>query len=320
MKHVVHWGASAYTTADELEVERQMVRDLGLSWSEWADKRSLPPDLAQADVLVVSSSVRVTAEVLDSFAGSLILTTTSGYDHLDLARCRVRGIQVARMPLARRDAVIEHSLGMMIALMRRFSSLQGAAEQGRWARGELPTMGPVSLQGATVAVIGLGVIGQKMAELLHVLGAEVLGVDIRSPGCQICEVPLEIALKKADVLTAHCSLTPSSNGLLSADNLDMLRPGAIVINTARGSVLDVEKAVSMVKEGRLGGLVVDVFPTEPYPRLAQGAAIPGVLFSPHSAGYTTDLGARLIAETKRALCVWLKGRAVPFWLVNGEAP
>ncbi|MBT3218010.1 MAG: hypothetical protein HN348_02885 [Proteobacteria bacterium] len=328
MKHVVHWGASAYTTAAELELEQQMVSDLGLGWSEWRDKNSFPPDLARADVLVVSSSVRVDDEVLDSFGGSLILTTTNGYDHLDLARCRVRGIQVARMPLARRDAVVEHSLGMMIALMRRFPSLQRAAEEGQWVRGLLPELNPCGLGGARVAVLGLGVIGRRMAEVLHCFGAEVLGVDValgsrsyvEEVGRHVSLVSLEIALQQADVVTAHCSLTPSSREILSAEKLAILRQGAIVINTARGSVLDVQTALAMVESGHLAGLAVDVFPVEPYPQLAEGAAVPGVFFSPHSSGYTTNLGANLIEDTKIALSAWLRGDAVPWSLIDGEAP
>ena len=169
---VLRWGRSAYETDAGLALEADKVRALGATWRHEPDPTVLPP--AELDVLVVNSGVRVTAEVLHQTQCQLVLTTTSGYDHIELEACRKAKVVAARCPLARRDAVVEHALGAMIWLRRQLSALQHAAEDGRWARSELPNLHPKGLAGATVADIGLGVIGRKMTHVLHSLGATVV--------------------------------------------------------------------------------------------------------------------------------------------------
>lgn len=258
-------------------------------------------------MLVTTSGVRVDAALLGRFSGSLVVTTTSGFDHVDVAAAAARGVRVARVPLARRDAVVEWSLGSMIVLLRRFPALDRAALEGRWARDALPELAPRTLAGATVVVVGLGVIGAKMVEVLTVLGARVIGVDPVGRNASIDE-----ALPQADVLTLHCELTPSSRGLLGPARLDALPTHAVVVNSARGAVLDVDAAVQRVREGRLRGLAVDVFSREPWPGLADAAAVPGVIVAPHAAGYATGLGERVALGVTAALEAWVTGRPVPF--------
>lgn len=309
MPDVIRWGQSAYETDADLALERAAAAALGLSFEVVPETES--PELAGARALVVTSRVRVDAALIARFEGELVLTTTSGFEHVDVEACRRRRIAVARCPEARRDAVVEQALAQGMALMRRLPALERAAGHGRWARGELPALAPIGLAGATVAILGLGVIGRRTAELCRALGARVLGVDPRGgpPGLTTCG--LDTALEHADLLTVHCSLTPSSRGLLDAAALDRLRPEAVVVNTARGEVLDVEAAVARVADGRLRGLAVDVFPVEPYPALARGAAVPGVAFTPHSAGFTRDLGARVAREVAANLGAWRRGDALP---------
>ncbi|MCO4744365.1 MAG: hypothetical protein KC912_06215 [Proteobacteria bacterium] len=311
MADVLRWGRSAYESDEALALERAAGEELGLSW-ELREDRSSPGSLAGVKALVTNSGVRVTDAVLERFEGSLVLTTTSGWDHIDVDAATRRGVAVLRCPMARRDPVVEQSLAWLVALMRRSPALDAASVRGEWARGRLVELGGRGLAGAKVLVVGGGVIGTRMAEVLDLLGAEVLGLE--QDGVPVPPKARRVgldALSEVDAVTLHCGLTPSSTGLFSAERLALLAPHAVVVNTARGAVLDVEAAVGMVRDGQLRGLAVDVFPEEPYTRLAEGAAVEGVLFAPHAAGYRHDLSARVAAEVGAALKAWHAGEPLP---------
>lgn len=312
MPEVLRWGRSAYEGDAAMELERGAAESLGLSW-ELREDRSDPGDLQGVRALVVNSGVRVSAEILSRFEGSLVLTTTSGREHIDVDAAAARGVAVGRCPMARRDPVVEQSLSWLIALMRRFPALDGAAREGRWARGALLDLGGRGLSGSRILVVGAGVIGRQMIALLSAMGAEVWcaeqdGVEVPSPACR---VELDAALPSVDAVTLHCGLTPTSANIMSAERIARLAPHAVLVNTARGGVLDVEAAVTAVRTGALRGLGVDVFPVEPYPQLAAGAAVEGVLFSPHASGYRHDLSRRVAAEVAATLVAWHKGAPLP---------
>jgi phosphoglycerate dehydrogenase-like enzyme len=290
-----------------MAAERAGIEAFGATWSLVEDRTRPPAELDRADVLVVNSKVRVTDAVLAAFAGRCVLTTTSGHDHVDVEAARRRGVTVGRCPRARRDAVVEHAVGAMIGLMRAQPVFEAAARDGRWVRPELPRIAPRGLSGATVVVVGLGVIGQHATRVLEAFGARVRGVDPGVDGAWT----IDDALVGADALTLHCALTPTSRGLLSATRLATLGAHAVVVNTARGECLDLDAAVDAVAGGRLRGVASDVFPVEPYPRLASQAAVPGVWLSPHSAGFTHDLGARVASEVIASVAAWIAAGTVP---------
>lgn len=311
MTLVLRWGRSAYETDADLALERAAAEALDFAWRSRPDT-TRPPDLAEADALVVTSGVRVDAAALAMFRGHLVLTTTSGFDHVDLDAARAAGVTVARCPLARRDAVVETALSGLLSLLREVPRLADLSRAGRWARAELPALAPRLLSETTVVVVGsAGVIGSVACARLQGLGARVLGVDPRGAPAGVPVLPLAEALPLADAITLHCELTPETRGLLSASNLDRLRPGAVVVNTARGALLDVPAAVERVRDGRLRGALIDVFATEPWPDLAVHAAVPGVLLLPHAAGYTADLGTRVAREVGATLEAWSRGDPLP---------
>lgn len=306
--HVLRWGRSAYETDADLAIERQDAEGLGYTWAQ--DPREPGP----AEVWVVTSGVKVSAERLARWRPRLVITTTSGFDHIDVGAATALGVAVARSPLARRDAVVEQAIAQLAGLMRRFPSLEVAAGQGRWARADLPALAPRTLSGARVFVVGCGVIGRRVCELLGAFGAEVWATDPAGVPIGVRAVTLDEGLLQVDAVTLHCALSATSRGLLSAERLARLPAHAVVVNTARGDVLDVDAAVEAVRAGRLRGLAVDVFPEEPWPRLA--GAPEGVWFTPHSAGATHDLGARVAVEVLDTLAAWRDGRPLPHPVVG----
>jgi phosphoglycerate dehydrogenase-like enzyme len=264
--------------------------------------------LEAAEVLVVPSTVRVDRDAAERLRRcQLVITTTSGFDQIDLQALRGRGIACARLPLARRDAVVETTLGMMLSLTRRLGRFQQAALAGRWERKRLAEYGATLL--GTVGVVGVGVIGSRLAAVLEGMGARVLRCDPRLPG----GVALGQALTESDVVSLHCDLTAANRGMIGSEELRALRRGAVLVNTARGPLLDVEAAVAGVRAGRLAGLGLDVFPEEPA-RLERYAD-PRILVTPHAAGWHPALGAKIAEGVATALRALLDGDAIPYRVV-----
>ena len=313
---VLRWGRSAYETDDDLALEAAAAERVGLRYVT-APESPEPPPLDGVDVLLVTSRVRVTASVLARFPGDLVLTTTSGWDHIDVAAALGRRVTVGRCPTARRDAVVEQALYSLLHLLRRQPAFDAAARRGHWARSELPALDPKGVRGEEVLVVGHGVIGSRMTEVLLALGARVLGVDPAGVSPGATAVDLEEGLQRALAVTLHCALVPGTRGLLDARRLALLRRDAVVVNTARGELVDVVAAAGRVREGALRGYASDVFPQEPWPDLAALAAIDGVLVTPHSAGFTRDLGVRVAADVALALEARAAGRPLPY-TVSGE--
>lgn len=305
----LRWGQSAYETDLDIARERDGAEALGLAWRTCPETET--PDLDGVDALVVTSRVRVDRSLLERFTGSLVLTTTSGTDHIDHVAARERGVAVARCPLARRDPVVEHALGSLISLMRHQPALTVAASKGNWVRGELPALAPRMLRGAPVLVVGLGVIGRRMAEVLGALGADVWGVDPLGVPDGVRAVDLDEALPSVAAVTLHCALTPSSHTLFDAARIARMSPTAVLVNTARGAVVDPDAAVRAVHEGRLRGVHLDVFPKEPWPHLAHAASHPAVWLTPHASGYDVGLGARVAEEVIACLSAWATGAPLP---------
>ena len=310
---VLRWGRSAYETEASLALEAQGVRALGAHWSHEADA-SRPPS-HQADVLVVNSGVHVTRAVLEQVGCGLVLTTTSGTDHIDKEACRTKKVVMARCPIARRDAVVEHAFASMIWLRRRLPHIQSTAENGIWGRSALPALQPKGITGANVAVVGLGVIGTMMVRRLLEWGANVYGVDPNPIGWDLPTYSLDEALRHADIVTLHCALNAENQQMLNDDRLAMLHENAIVVNTARGPLLDVAAAAKRIEQGQLGGMAVDVFPVEPYPNLEQ-LKHPSILLSPHASGYRSNLAELVCTEVVATLGAWANGTPLPH-LVRG---
>ena len=151
----------------------------------------------------------------------------------------------------------------------------------------------------------VGVIGAKMVQVLEAFGAVVTSVDPRLGGPTLADV-----LPEVDVLTLHCSLNTENRGMIGANELAAMRPGAVLVNTARGKLVDVPAAVAAVRRGHLSGLGLDVFPEEPV-GLAPWAA-PDILLTPHAAGWHPGLGRAIAAGVAEAVSALIEGRRVPF--------
>jgi D-3-phosphoglycerate dehydrogenase len=197
-------------------------------------------------------------------------TATVGYDHIDVPP-RVRLVSV---PDYCTEEVADHTLALLFALLRGVVAFQSLPWSST-AAGPLRTM-----RGLRVGIVGLGRIGSAVAERLRALGADVRAHDVRPiPG----GVPLADLLAWADAVTLHVPLDDSTRGLIGRDELAALRPGALLINTARGPVVDLDAVLDALRSGRLGGAALDVLPVEPPP---VRPAAPNLIVTPHAAYYS----------------------------------
>ena len=296
------WGQSPYETATAMQAER----------AAFAGLVEVVPPGAPAEIVVVTSKDPVgPAQRAALGPARLVLTTTSGFDHLDLPMLRAMGVAVGRCPLARRDAVVESALGLLLDGVRAHGALRAAAARGEWARAALPQLGMGRLRGAKVGVVGLGVIGRRMAEVLNALGAEVLGADPLGlpPGVKPCSI--KEMMSSCAAVTLHCRLEVGRADLIDAGLLGEARPGLVLVNTARGDLLDVPAALAALDDGRLGALGLDVFPREPWPDMRAAQTRPGLTLLPHAAGYYAGLSEAVRAELLASVQAFVRGEPLP---------
>jgi phosphoglycerate dehydrogenase-like enzyme len=293
---------SEYLRAEELERERRELEALGAHVEPSESRR---PSLEGATILVLDSKLRVDAPLLASADRlRLIVTTTSGHDHIDVAEAARRGIRVARCPMARRDAVVATSIAMGLGFARDLRWLHEQAREGHWARGALPSRRLTIPSALTVGVVGHGVIGAHAVESWRSLGARVL---ISDPVHPEHVAPLELA-RLSRIVTLHCSLTPTSRAMVNREFVASMPPGAILINTARGECVDLD---AVLAADHLAGIGLDVFREEPWPDLKALAARPNVAVTPHAAGYYDGLGSAICDEVVATVRSWLADGTLP---------
>ena len=265
-----------------------------------AELRALLPGCAA----VVAGTEPYDAATLDAApALRLIARTGVGLDSVDLEACRARGVEVATTPDAPADSVAELTVGLIVSLARHVARADREVRAGGWTR----RVGWL-LRERTVGLVGLGRIGSRVARLLGPFGCRLLASDPDpsvarlAPALGVALVPLERLLDEADVVSLHVPLEPGTRGLLDADALARVRPGALLVNTARGEVVDEAALLAALEAGRLGGAALDVFADEPY--AGPLAARDDVLLTCHM-GSCSDAGRRAMERgAAEAVLAW----------------
>ena len=231
-----------------------------------------------------------------------------GTDSFDLAAARERGILVCNIPGKTAPIVAEHAFGLMLAAAKRAHFQTAELKAGRWTR-----MDNVYLRGKTLGLVGTGAIGGAMAGLARAIGMEVLAwtfhpTPARAAALGVRYAPLDELLRTADVVSVHVRLTPESRGLLGPREIGLMKPEAILVNTARGPVVDTDALVAALRAGRLAGAALDVFDTEPLPPGHPLLACEQVILTPHNADQTPEGMDLLNAGVVDNVIAFLEGR------------
>lgn len=244
----------------------------------------------------------------------LVAKHGTGVDNIPLAAARAAGVAVMNTPGANAQAVAEHTLALMLALAKALPAMQAAAAAGRRAD---PACRVIDLAGARLLLVGHGAIARRVGALAAACG---MTVSVHSPRLTGARTPegwgvapdLRAALPGTDILSLHCPLTPATRGLIGAAELALLPPGALVVNTARGGIVD-EAALAAARH--LGGIALDATEVEPLPpdHPLQGRA--DVILTPHSAGASAGAFRAMGMAAARNILDFAAGRPNPAHLL-----
>ena len=274
-----------------------------------------PADLmtraADASALVVRNRTQVRGELLAACRSLKAIGRLGvGLDNIDLETCRRRGIEVCPARGANEEAVAEYVIAAILILIRSSFQATPAVAAGEWPRSA--SVGS-EVAGKRLGLIGFGAIARQVARRARALSLEILAydpfLDLEDPAWQLAEaVGLEELLDSSDAISLHLPYSPETHHFLSADRLAAMRPGAVLINTARGGVLDSDALVEALSSGRLAGAALDVFEGEPLDAAAGAtfAGLENLILTPHIAGVTKESELRVGAVTVKNLMRVLK--------------
>src|SRR5919106_1682289 len=276
------------------------------------DRRELTPDqLAGLDALFHFSPV-VSAASLDGVERlALIARHGVGLDFIDLDACTARGIAVTITPAGVTRAMASAAVAFVLALSHRLLSRHEHLAAGRWSEGRFDQLG-LGLTGRTLGVIGYGRIGREVVRLLRPWELRVLVAQRSDPADPNVEhVSLEVLLEQADVVLVACALTPETHHLLDAGKIARMKPTALLVNIARGAIVDQAALANALREGRLAGAGLDVFEQEPIDPADPILTAPGFVGAPHALGYWDELFRRCVADACAAILDVAAGRVPP---------
>ena len=278
---------------------------------------------------VVSAFVndRLDADVLGRLSAGgtrLIALRSAGFNHVDLATAAALGMRVVRVPAYSPHAVAEHTLALILALVRHVPRAVARVRDGNFA---LDGLVGFDLHGKTAGVVGTGKIGQVVVRLLAGFGCRVLAYDVAQAAEAIAlgatYVPLEMLLAESRIVTLHCPLTPDTHHLMNADAFALLRRGSMLVNTSRGGLVDTRAAIAALKSGHLGALAIDVYEEEAdlffedlsgtvlrddvFARLL---TFPNVIVTAHQAFLTTEALTAIAETTLASVSAFAAGAAL----------
>ncbi len=284
----------------------------------WRDYLYSPPERVleharDAEVLV-TNKVRLPAELITALPQlRLIVCAATGVDNVDVEVARGRGVVVCNVRGYAAHSVPEHAFAMLLALRRNLLRYRQALEDGEWARSPifcLLTWPNEDLYGSTLGVIGGGALGQAVARIGQAFGMNVLLAERRDAvAIRPQRVPFDRVLADSDVISLHLPLTPQTRNLIGVMELAAMKRNAILINTARGGIIDETALLAALRDGRIAGACLDVLATEPpgadHPLVS--ARLPNLLVTPHIAWASRQAQQYLADEVVANIAAFFRG-------------
>ncbi|WP_144939364.1 2-hydroxyacid dehydrogenase [Pseudomonas alabamensis] len=264
--------------------------------------------------VVITNKVVLDAAILQANPHiDLILVAATGTNNVDLPAARAQGITVCNCQGYGTPSVAQHTLALLLALATRLCDYRQAVAEGRWAQASqfcLLDFPIVELEGKTLGLLGHGELGSAVARLAEAFGMRVLSGQVPGRPARADRLPLDELLPQVDALTLHCPLNERTRHMLGARELALLKPGALVVNTARGGLIDEQALADALRSGHLGGAATDVLSTEPpvagNPLLA--ADVPRLIVTPHSAWGAVEARQRIVGQLAENAQAFLAGQ------------
>ena len=242
--------------------------------------------IAKAAVVInIRSSTRFTDAVFRQSPNLRLLSLWgTGTDNVDLAAAARHGVTVTNTPGVSAFSIAEHALALMLATARRIPRVDAEIRQGHWSRGQA-----VQMHGKTLGIVGLGAVGRQFARLGAGIGMRVIAWTMHpNPALGFELVSLDELLRSSDVVSLHLRLSSETRGFIGKSEIEKMKPLAILINTARGAIVDEQALLDALTSNRIAGAGLDVFEAEPLPHGHPLTRLENVVLTPHSAGVTPE--------------------------------
>jgi glycerate dehydrogenase len=280
------------------------------SLREAFDELTLHPSTAPQEIagrlagaqVAITNKVPIDAATLARCpALELILVSATGVNNVDMAAAAAHGITVCNCQGYGTPSVAQHTMMLLLALATRLADYQRAVAEGQWQRStqfcllDYPIM---ELEGKTLGLLGHGELGSAVAKLAHAFGMRVLIGQLPGRPVQPGRLPLQELLPHVDALTLHCPLTDHTRDLIGARELALLKPGALLVNTARGGIVNEQALADALHSGHLGGAATDVLSVEPpaHGNVLLDTRVPRLIVTPHSAWGSREARQRIIGQ------------------------
>lgn len=280
------------TVYDRTESQQQSIQRIGDSQIVLVNKTPLP-----ASVIEACPSIR------------MIGMLATGYNIVDVECARRHGIPVCNVPCYSTDSVAQFSIALLLEICHHIGRHDVLVHQGAWTSCQdfcLWTTPQIELAGKTMGIIGYGRIGQKTAEIARALGMEVLAYS-RTPKPEGTFVDLDTLLARSDVVSLHCPLFPQTRELINRERIAKMKDGAILINTARGGLLEEQAVADALAEGKLRAVGLDVATVEPIQKDNPLLSAPNCVITPHMAWTPIEARRRLLNTVKENIRCFLQG-------------
>lgn len=271
-----------------------------------------------ADAILARLGV-VTAAVIQAAPRLRIIARHgAGSDGVDLPAATAQGVVVTTTGPANAGAVAEYTIALLLGLLRKVVAADRGMREGLWSRG--PLVGG-ALEGSTLGIVGCGAVGMRVARIAQAFGMDVLASEPSRRDVPLPPVPtvkLQDLLRRADVVSLHLRLLPGNAGIIDAAAIAAMKPGAVLVNTARGELVDEAALIAALNTGHLAGAALDTYAVEPLPVTSPLRSMPNVLLSPHVAGQTGSALVRVGHAAVQAIVDEFDGRR-PAFVVNPDA-
>lgn len=270
-------------------------------WKYFAKTTSSEVDsrIAGADI-VITNKVVLTAENISRAENlKLICVAATGTNNVDIAAAREKGITVCNVRAYGTASVAQHVLMLMLMLNRQFPAYQQALNDGAWQRSDqfcLMDYPIEDLSGKTLGIIGYGELGRGVAKLAECFGMQVMIAQRPGGEARQDRIPVDELLSRADIISLHCPLTDETRNLIDQRALSLMKPGALLINAARGGIVDEAALLDALQNGRLAGAALDVLEQEPpvNGNILLDVSLPNLIITPHIAWASRQARQRLL--------------------------
>jgi len=279
---------------------------------------ALEPYLDQAEGLFCLLTIKVNQELLDRATRLRVISNMAvGYDNIDVAECTRRSIPVGFTPGVLTDATADLAMALMLAMARRLPEASQDARNGKWKTWSPAGWLGADLNGATLGIVGMGKIGQAVAKRAHGFGLQIIYTDAyRLPPeseqqLQVIWKPFDELIETSDLISIHVPLTPQTRGLFGSEQLRRMKSTAILVNTARGAVVQTNALLKALQENWIAGAALDVTDPEPLPADHPLYTLSNCLIVPHIGSATRNTRRRMAELACENLLAGLENKPLP---------